>query len=86
MTDSQISEGLDKAQEQIGNLGEDAVGRLSEVGTAVGHVVAGFFIVLFATYFFLADGAGHLGLAGAAVPAGRARCRPTPRVASHGSR
>jgi putative heme transporter len=56
VTDSQISEALDKAQDQIGNLGEDAVGRLSEVGTAVGHVVAGFFIVLFATYFFLADG------------------------------
>ena len=56
VTDSQISEALDKAQEQIGTLGEDAVGRLSEVGTAVGHVVAGFFIVLFATYFFLADG------------------------------
>ena len=29
---------------------------MTEVGTAVGHVVAGFFIVLFATYFFLADG------------------------------
>ena len=56
VTDSQISEALDQAQEQIGTLGEDAVGRLSEVGTAVGHVVAGFFIVLFATYFFLADG------------------------------
>ena len=56
VTDSQISEALDRAQEQIGTLGEDAVGRLSEVGTAVGHVVAGFFIVLFATYFFLADG------------------------------
>jgi predicted PurR-regulated permease PerM len=55
-TDSQISEALDRAQDQIGNLSEDVVGRLSEVGTAVGHVVAGFFIVLFATYFFLADG------------------------------
>ena len=32
------------------------VTRLTEVGTAVGHVVAGFFIVLFSTYFFLADG------------------------------
>ena len=30
--------------------------RVTEVGTAVGHVVAGFFIVLFSTYFFLADG------------------------------
>ena len=32
------------------------VSRVTEVGTAVGHVVAGFFIVLFSTYFFLADG------------------------------
>ena len=56
ITDSQISEGLDKAQDQLANLGEDLVGRVTEVGTAVGHVVAGVFIVLFATYFFLADG------------------------------
>ncbi|MCK9823810.1 AI-2E family transporter [Nocardioides cavernae] len=33
------------------------VTRVTEVGTAVGHVVAGFFIVLFSTYFFLSDGA-----------------------------
>ena len=31
--------------------------KVTEVGTAVGHAFAGFFIVLFATYFFLADGA-----------------------------
>ena len=30
--------------------------RVTEVGTAVGHILAGFFIVLFSTYFFLADG------------------------------
>ncbi len=29
---------------------------MTEVGTAVGHVLAGFFIILFSTYFFLADG------------------------------
>ena len=57
VTDAQISEALDKAQEPIAEPGsEDAVGRATEVGTAVGHVVAGMFIVLFATYFFLADG------------------------------
>ena len=56
ITDSQISEGLDKAEDEIAKLGDNVVGRLSEVGTAVGHVVAGFFIVLFATFFFLADG------------------------------
>ncbi len=32
------------------------VTRVTEVGTALGHVVAGFFIVLFSTYFFLSDG------------------------------
>ncbi len=57
VTDSQISAGLDEAQAQIATYGEDAVGRLSELGATVGHVVAGVFIVLFATYFFLADGA-----------------------------
>jgi predicted PurR-regulated permease PerM len=57
VTDSEISDALDKAQEQLSALSEDAVGRVTEVGAAVGHVVAGLFIVLFATYFFLADGA-----------------------------
>ncbi len=32
------------------------VSRVSEVGSAVGHGIAGFFIVLFSTYFFMADG------------------------------
>ena len=39
VTDSQISDGLDRAQEQLSALGEDAVGKLTEVGTAVGHEV-----------------------------------------------
>ena len=40
-----------------GSTGTDGmVTRATEVGTALGHVVAGFFIVLFSTYFFLADG------------------------------
>jgi predicted PurR-regulated permease PerM len=56
LSDKQISSGLDSAQEQLQNLGKDLVGRLSEVGTTLGHVFAGIFIVLFATYFFLADG------------------------------
>jgi predicted PurR-regulated permease PerM len=56
VTDSQISDGLDKAQKQVSTLSEDAVGKVTEVSTAVGHVVAGLFIVLFSTYFFLADG------------------------------
>jgi putative heme transporter len=35
---------------------KEIVSRLTEVTTAVSHIVAGFFIILFATYFFLADG------------------------------
>jgi putative heme transporter len=56
VTDSQISSALDRAQEQVSNYSQDAVGKVTEVGAAVGHVVAGIFIVLFSTYFFLADG------------------------------
>jgi predicted PurR-regulated permease PerM len=56
ITDTQISDGLDEPQKSLAQSGEEAAKRVTEVGTALGHVVAGFFIVLFATYFFLADG------------------------------
>jgi predicted PurR-regulated permease PerM len=82
VTDSQISEGLDQAQEQISALGEDAVGKITEVGTAVGHVVAGLFIVLFSTYFFLADGAKIWAWIVRLFPrAGRLRADSSGRVA-----
>ncbi len=82
VTDSQISEALDGAQEQISALGEDAVGKVTEVGTAVGHVVAGLFIVLFATYFFLADGAKIWAWLVRLFPrAGRLRADSSGRVA-----
>ena len=57
-SDSQINDYLDRMQEAISNFAQDGefLSRLSEVGSAVGHVLAGFFIVLFSTYFFLADG------------------------------
>lgn len=57
VTDSQLSALLSDAQRQLTAFGNDAVGRLSDLGETVSHVVAGVFIVLFATYFFLADGA-----------------------------
>ncbi len=56
VTDTQLNTLLEDAQNQLAARGKDAFGQLTEVGTAVGHVVAGIFIVLFATYFFLADG------------------------------
>jgi predicted PurR-regulated permease PerM len=56
VTDSQINTMLEDAQTQLTERGKDLASQATEVGTAVGHVVAGLFIVLFATYFFLADG------------------------------
>jgi len=58
LTDSQINTWLGDAQRVIRESTQDTgvVNHVTEVGTALGHVVAGFFIVVFATYFFLADG------------------------------
>jgi predicted PurR-regulated permease PerM len=57
-SDSQINDYIkgvqDAITEQTGESG--LLTRVTEVGTAVTHVLAGFFIVLFSTYFFLADG------------------------------
>ncbi|WP_307814337.1 AI-2E family transporter [Nocardioides baculatus] len=58
VSDSQLDDYLKGVQSAVtDSTGTDGVvTRVTEVGTAVGHVVAGFFIVLFSTYFFLADG------------------------------
>ncbi len=56
VTDSQITSALEQAQTKLKESSSNAVGALTEVGTAVSHILAGAFIVLFATYFFLADG------------------------------
>ncbi|MDQ6935943.1 MAG: AI-2E family transporter [Actinomycetota bacterium] len=55
-TDSQINNAISQAQAFITRRGQHLVGKISEVGAAVGHIVAGLFIILFGTYFFLADG------------------------------
>ena len=56
-SDSQINEYIQRAQDALRNAGSHVdLGNVTEVGTAVGHVFAGLFIVLFSTYFFLADG------------------------------
>ncbi len=57
-SDSQINTYIDQAQKAITPSAEGGsiLSRVTEVGSALGHVVAGFFIVLFSTYFFLADG------------------------------
>ncbi len=55
-SDSQINGYIQSAQDAVTSSNKQIVGRLTEVGTAIGHIVAGFFIILFGTYFFLADG------------------------------
>ena len=55
-SESQINEYIAGAQDLVSNSNDEIVKRVTEVGTTIGHIVAGFFIVLFASYFFLADG------------------------------
>lgn len=82
-TDSQIDAVITQAQDLIRTNSKNTISQVTEVGTTVTHVVAGIFIVLFGTYFFLAD--GHLiwacWCASSRGPVAPAR---TPRVASPG--
>lgn len=55
-SDSQVNDVIGKIQDFVRERGPDLAGHVGEFGTAVGHVFAGIFIVLFSTYFFLADG------------------------------
>jgi predicted PurR-regulated permease PerM len=55
-SDAQINDAINEMQALVTSSNAQLVGRLQDVGTAIGHIVAGFFIVLFATFFFLADG------------------------------
>jgi predicted PurR-regulated permease PerM len=57
-SDSQINDYIQHIQDGITKQTQEGgvVGKVTEVGSAVGHILAGFFIVLFSTYFFLSDG------------------------------
>jgi predicted PurR-regulated permease PerM len=57
-SDSQINDYIKSAQDMITERSQngEVISQVTEVGAALGHVVAGFFIAVFATYFFLADG------------------------------
>jgi predicted PurR-regulated permease PerM len=57
-SDSQINTWIGNAQDWLQNQGKDLGSHAPEVGTALSHIFAGLFIILFASYFFLAD--GHL--------------------------
>ncbi len=55
-TDKQIDDSIKSMQDVVVSSNQELVGRVQEVGTAISHIVAAFFIALFSTYFFLADG------------------------------
>lgn len=55
-SNSQINHLIQQAQDFVSNQGKHLAGRAAEIGSAVGEILTGFFIVLFSTYFFLADG------------------------------
>ncbi|MFI5427417.1 AI-2E family transporter [Aeromicrobium sp. UC242_57] len=56
LTDTQIQSWVDSAKESIASSDTSVFARVSEVGTTLTHVVAGFFIALFSSFFFLYEG------------------------------
>lgn len=84
ISDSQLDAWIKDAQHQISSAAEPAgvVNSLTDVGVVLTNIVAGFFIALFATYFFMADGERIWGWAVRLAPrAGRARIDSSGRVA-----
>jgi len=57
ITDKEINQAIVQMQKMISEGSKGALTQATEVGTAVGHTIAGAFIILFASYFFMADGA-----------------------------
>ena len=56
LSDDQIQNLFDNAKESIGSSDTSVVTRVTELGTTVTHVLAGFFIALFSAFFFLFEG------------------------------
>lgn len=56
VTDKQIDDAISQVQDLVTTSNNEIVSRLQTVGATIGHIVAGFFIMLFATFFFMADG------------------------------
>jgi putative heme transporter len=57
-SDSQIDKWIGQSQDFVETQGKNLADNATELSAAIGHIIAGFFIILFSTYFFLAD--GHL--------------------------
>jgi predicted PurR-regulated permease PerM len=56
LSDAQLQTWIDQAKAAISSSDTSLLHRVTEVGLRIGHMVAGFFITLFATFFFLYEG------------------------------
>lgn len=56
LSDQQLTRTIDQLQDAIASSGDGWLDQATQVGTQVSHFVAGFFIVLFAMFFFLYEG------------------------------
>lgn len=56
LSDAQISSAFDAARDAISGSNAELTQGALKVGTTVGHVATGFFLVLFSTYFMLYEG------------------------------
>jgi predicted PurR-regulated permease PerM len=56
LSDAQIQSWIDNAKESIQSSDTSVISRVSEVGTTLTHLFAGFFIALFSVFFFLYEG------------------------------
>ena len=52
----QIDDAIESLQNLVTTSSDQLVSQATSVGTAIGNIVAAFFLVLFASFFFLADG------------------------------
>lgn len=56
LSDAQLQTWIDDAKASISSGDTSVLTRITEVGTTITHIVAGFFIALFAAFFFLYEG------------------------------
>lgn len=56
LTDDQVQSWIDSAKKSISSTDTDVLAQVTEVGTTLTHVLAGFFIALFSSFFFLYEG------------------------------
>ena len=58
VSDSQINDYIEKAQNYLKDKAQSGafLSQVTDIGSALTHILAGLFLVLFSTYFFLADG------------------------------